>query len=70
MNDENHDKWTRARDDLARAEKEVDAALAVIRAAPRAQKTGVTQAVEEAFTKVRAARLLLEELEREIDRER
>ena len=70
MSDESHDRWMRARDDLARAEKEVDAALSVIRAAPRAQKTGVTQAVEEAFAKVRAARLLLDELEREIDRER
>ena len=63
MTDDN--KFTRARDDLARAEKEVDAALSVIRAAPRAEKTGVTRAVEEAFAKVRAARVLLDELERE-----
>jgi len=69
MNDERKDRWTRARDDLARAEKDVDAALSVIRAAPRAEKTGVTQAVEEAFAKVRAARLLLDDLEREIDRD-
>ena len=60
--DENQ-KWTRARDDLARAEKEVDVALSVIRSAPRAEKTGVTQAVEEAFAKVRAARLLFDKLE-------
>lgn len=66
MNDESRDKWTRARDDLARAEREVDAALSVIRSAPRAEKTGVTQAVEEAFTKVRAARLLLDDLERDL----
>ena len=70
MNDDNQDRWTRARDDLARAEKDVDAALSVIRSAPRAEKTGVTQAVEDAFAKVRAARLLLDELEREIDGER
>lgn len=69
MNDDHHDKWTRARDDLARAEQEVDAALSVIRAAPRAEKTGVTRAVEEAFAKVRAARLLLDEMEREIERQ-
>jgi len=61
------EKWKRARDDLARAEKEVDAALSAIRAAPRAEKTQVTQAVEEAFAKVRAARLLLDDLEREGD---
>lgn len=67
MNDDNQDRWARARDDLARAEKDVDAALSVIRTAPRAEKTGVTQAVEDAFAKVRAARLLLDELEREID---
>ena len=69
MNDDRNDKWSVARDDLARAEKDVDAALSVLRAAPRAEKTGVTQAVEEAFAKVRAARLLLDDLERKIDRD-
>jgi len=66
-NDGERPGWTRAREDLARAEKEVDAALSVLRSAPRAEKTGVTRAVEEAFDKVRAARLLLTELERKID---
>jgi multidrug resistance efflux pump len=58
------DELAIAREDLSRAEKEVDAALAAIRQAPRAEKTGVTHAVEEAFNKVREARLALEDLER------
>ncbi len=70
MSDDSDDKWTRARDDLARAEKEVETALSAIRTAPRAEKTNITKAVEEAFAKVRAARLLLDDLERADERER
>jgi hypothetical protein len=56
-----------ARRDLARAEAEVDTALSALQAGPRAEKTGVTRAVEDAFEKVRAARRALDglELERE-----
>lgn len=62
--DDTLEKLRVAREDLARAEKEVDSALSVIRQAPRAEKTGITRAVEEAFTKVRAARLALDDIER------
>ena len=58
------DKLAFARTELERAEKEVDAALSAIRQAPRAEKTGVTRTVEDAFAKVREARLALDELER------
>ena len=54
-----------ARRDLARAEAEVDTALSALHAAPRAEKTGVTRAVEDAFEKVRAARRALDGLELE-----
>ncbi len=64
--EEGLDELAAARADLSRAEKEVDAALAAIRKAPRAEKTGVTRAVEEAFQKVRDARLALEDLEQAI----
>ena len=60
-----------AKRDLARAEAEVDTALSVLRAAPRAEKTGITRAVEDAFEKVRAARRALDALQLEpIDVER
>jgi hypothetical protein len=62
--DEDIDKLDLAKRELTRAETEVDRALSVIREAPRAQKTGVTRAVEEAFEKVRAARLAVDDLER------
>ncbi len=52
-----------ARRDLARAEVEVDTVLSALLAAPRAQKTGVTRAVEDAFEKVRAARRALDGLQ-------
>ena len=52
-----------ARRDLLRAEAEVEAALSALHAAPRAEKTGVTRAMEDAFEKVRAARRALEDLE-------
>ncbi len=64
--DEDINKLELAKRELTRAETEVDKALAVIREAPRAQKTGVTRAVEEAFEKVRAARLAVDDLEREL----
>ena len=66
--DDDRDELARAKEDLTRAEKGVDAALSVLRSAPRAEKTGITRAVEEAFEKVRAARILLEKLG--TDRER
>ena len=58
------DKLVIAKQELTRAETEVDKALSVIRGAPRAEKTGVTRVVEEAFEKVRAARLAVDDLER------
>ena len=54
-----------AKRDLARAEAEVDTALSALHAAPRAEKTGVTRAVEDAFDKVRAARRALDDLKLE-----
>jgi hypothetical protein len=51
-----------ARRDLARAEAEVDAALAVLKSGPRAEKTNITHAVEDAFEKVRTARRALDDL--------
>ena len=64
MADDSLEKLDLARKELTRAEKEVDTALSAIRQAPRVEKTGVTRAVEEAFTKVRAARLALDDLEK------
>ena len=52
-----------AKRDLARAEAEVDTALSALQSAPRAEKTGVTRAIEDAFEKVRAARRALDGLE-------
>jgi len=52
-----------ARRDLTRAEAEVDTALSALHKAPRAEKTGITRAVEEAFEKVRAARQALDALD-------
>jgi len=68
--DDSLEKLALARKELDRAEKEVDAVLAAIRQAPRAEKTQVTSAVEEAFTKVRAARLALDDLEKLLAAER
>jgi hypothetical protein len=49
-----------ARRDLARAEAEVDAALSALHKTVRAEKTGITRAMEDAFEKVRAARRALD----------
>ena len=49
-----------ARRDLARAEAEVDGALSALKKTPRAEKTSITRAVEDAFEKVRAARRALD----------
>lgn len=54
-----------AKRDLARAEAEVDMALSALHAAPRAEKTGITRAVEDAFTKVRSARRALDDIKLE-----
>ena len=54
-----------AKRDLARAEAEVDTALSALHGAPRAEKTGITRAVEDAFEKVRAARRALDALQLE-----
>ena len=62
--DEGLEKLAVARTELARAEKEVDAVLSAIRQAPRAEKTSITRAVEDAFAKVREARVALDDLER------
>lgn len=68
--DESFEKLLRARKELTEAEKDVDSALSAIRQAPRAEKTGITRAVEDAFVKVRAARVALDELEKALVAER
>ena len=52
-----------ARRDLERAEAEVDVVLSALKASPRAEKTNITSAVEDAFEKVRAARLALDKID-------
>ena len=49
--------------ELSEAETELDAAIAEIRVALRADKTTVTSVVEDAFTKLRRAKSTLVELE-------
>lgn len=52
-----------AKTSLDEAERSLTEALAEIRAAPRAEKTTVSIAVEEAFERLRAARAILAGLE-------
>jgi hypothetical protein len=55
-----------ARQDLTEAESELVKVLGEIRVALRAEKTAVTTAVEDAFTKLRRAKTRLAELEAEL----
>ena len=52
-----------ARSDLADAETELEKAMRAIRVAPRAEKTTISELLEAAFTKLKAARAKLGELE-------
>ena len=52
-----------ARTELAEAEVELEKAMRAIRVAPRAEKTTISELLEAAFLKLRAARAALEQLE-------
>ncbi len=52
-----------AADSIKDAERALGAALAAIKASPRAEKVTVSQALEEAFEQLRAARAILSSLE-------
>jgi hypothetical protein len=53
-----------ARTDLAEAEIELEKAMRAIRVAPRAEKTTISELLEAAFLKLKAARATLGELEK------
>lgn len=53
----------RARSDVEDAARALDVALSELNVVPRAEKTAVTQVIQDAFSKLRAARSALEELE-------
>lgn len=61
-------KIAAARTEIADAESALEKIVSEIDLAPRAEKTTVTAVVEDAFTKLRAARLHLEELEALLNR--
>lgn len=58
------EKLTTAKQEITDAEGNLEQALAEIQVAPRADKMAVSEVVQEAFTKLRAARVNLTELER------
>jgi hypothetical protein len=53
-----------AKREVGRAEKDIDRLLGEVRVAPRAEKTTVSQVLEDAFAALRAAKTELAELER------
>ncbi|KYF51415.1 hypothetical protein BE08_32235 [Sorangium cellulosum] len=57
------EKVTAAKQEIADAESNLERALREIQVAPRADKTTVSEVVQAAFTKLRAARTNLTELE-------
>ncbi|MGK3991665.1 hypothetical protein [Sorangium sp. So ce1024] len=57
------EKVTAAKQEIADAESNLERALGEIQVAPRADKTTVSEVVQEAFAKLRAARTNLIELE-------
>ncbi|WP_437285363.1 hypothetical protein [Sorangium sp. So ce406] len=57
------EKVTAAKQEIADAESNLEQALGEIQVAPRADKMAVSEVVKEAFTKLKAARTNLTELE-------
>jgi hypothetical protein len=57
------DRILRAKEKIAVAERELEAALREIRSAPRADKTHVGETIERAFEKLRDAKQNVEDLE-------
>lgn len=57
------EKIDRAKKDIVAAEDELTRLLSELTQAPRAQKTTVSEVVENAFTRVRSAKVDLAELE-------
>ncbi|WP_437808474.1 hypothetical protein [Sorangium sp. So ce1078] len=57
------EKITAAKQEITDAETNLEKALGEIQVAPRADKMAVSEVVQEAFTKLRAARTNLVELE-------
>lgn len=57
------DKIERARNEVVSAESDLERLLGALEAVPRAQKTAVSQVVEEAFKKLRAAKTDLVDLQ-------
>lgn len=57
------EKITAAKREITDAESNLEQALAEIQVAPRADKMAVSEVVQEAFTKLRAARTNLIDLE-------
>jgi hypothetical protein len=57
------EKIDAAKKEIALAESELELVLTQIRAAPRAEKTNVSEVVESAFQRLRNARRALVELE-------
>ncbi|MGK3986606.1 hypothetical protein WME99_26405 [Sorangium sp. So ce136] len=57
------EKVAAAKQEIADAEGNLEQALGAIQVAPRADKMAVSEVVQEAFTKLRAARTNLTELE-------
>ncbi|WP_437303692.1 hypothetical protein [Sorangium sp. So ce388] len=57
------EKVAAAKQEIADAESNLEQALGAIQVAPRADKMAVSEVVQEAFTKLRAARTNLTELE-------
>jgi guanylate kinase len=61
------EKIATAKEDISEAEQELEKAVEEIQASPRAHKTTVNKVVEDAITKLKAAKTKLEGLERLID---
>jgi hypothetical protein len=57
------EKVAAAKQDITEAENNLGKVLMEIQGAPRADKTTISKVVEDAFTKLRAARLTLVDLE-------
>jgi hypothetical protein len=61
------EKISIAKRDISEAEIELEKAIGEILVSPRAAKTTISKVVEEALTKVRAARANLDELEKFVE---
>jgi hypothetical protein len=58
------EKLAQAKHDVSAAEVDLERLLAALEVTPRAEKTTVSQVIEDAFTKLRAARVDLADLEK------